>query len=314
MKNTPFHLDPTMTAASVMYKNPAHSLIADRVMPIVAVSNRKFGYITYPVGTFFDVTDSTMGRTASSNQANIKSNRGVGEVLDYGLHDLIPMDDINQANNAPQITANPMMDAAMHLTSLVQNNRERRVAVAVQDIKNYDPKFVEALSAASQWDDPASDPVEAMLVALDKPLMRPNRIVIGQEVWTKIRLNENVAKRIYGANAAGAIITPQALADVLMVAEIIIGQSYMNTAKAGKEATLSRIWGKDVAMLYIDPSANTQGGVTWGFTASYRGRQVETKFKDEKGLGGSQKIQVGESCAEVVIAKQAGFLFKDVIK
>ncbi len=313
-ETVPFHIDATMTAASVGYKNPAHALIADRVLPSVAIVTKKFRYKTYNDDTFFNLPDATMGRTSKSNQVNIASSSETSDVADYGLHDKVPMDDINQSQNASQNAANPLMDAAMHLTSLIQINREKRVADLVQDNANYGSDLVKALSGASRWDNDASDPVKAMLEALDKPLMRPNKIIFGQEAWTQLRLNENVAKRIYGANSAGAIITPQALADVLMVNEVIIGSSYMNTAKRGKEATLKRVWGKNVAMLYIDPSANAQGGITWGFTAAYRHREVMTKFDDEAGLGGSTMIQVGESCRELMIAKQAGFLFKDVIE
>ncbi|MCH9852797.1 MAG: capsid protein, partial [Alphaproteobacteria bacterium] len=99
-ENVPFHIDPVMTAAVVAYRNPAHSYIANNLLPIVNVGMKKFSYRTYPIGTFFDAPDATMGRTGESNQVNIESSAETAEVLDYGLHDLVPADDVSQAQNA----------------------------------------------------------------------------------------------------------------------------------------------------------------------------------------------------------------------
>ncbi len=117
-----------------------------------------------------------------------------------------------------------------------------------------------------------------MLKALDLPLIRPNVVVMGQEVWTALILNPNTAKRISGNDASGRIITKEALASVLNVKEVLVGQAFINTANPGQNATISRLWGKDIAMLFIDPAASNQGGVTFGYTATYADLQVDRRM------------------------------------
>ncbi len=98
-----------------------------------------------------------------------------------------------------------------------QNPSASLIADIVQLSTNYDTGLSETLSGNSQWNNDASDPIKAMLKALDKPLMRPNIIVMRQEVWTALVLNPNTAKRISGNDASGQIITKVALASVLNV-------------------------------------------------------------------------------------------------
>ncbi len=59
--------------------------------------------------------------------------------------------------------------------------------------------------------------------------------------------------------------------------------------------------------------ADTRGGVTFGFTAEWGGR-IAGQWEDKNiGLRGGQRVRVGESVKELIIASQAGYFIEDAV-
>lgn len=128
-----------------------------------------------------------------------------------------------------------------------------------------------------------------------------------------MRKNPNVAKAIYGVNSTGRIIRREELAEVLDVQRVLVGQSFINTARKGQNASLTRTWGKDCALLHTDPAASSNHGVTWDYTAVYEDMRVKRGRDERAGLNGAEIVKVTQSCKEIVAAKRTGFLFKTVV-
>lgn len=305
----PFPIDPELTAIAVMYRN--NRLIADEVMPRVTVGRREFKWNKWALADGFLVPNTLVGRKSTPNQVSIGFTEQESGVFDYGLDDLVPNDDIQSAPPG----YNPLARAVSFLTQLTALDREVRVAAEVFGASNFAAANKSTLSGTSQWSHASSNPVTAIITALDSVVMRPNIAVMGQAVWSKVRQHASVLEAIKSTGGAisSGTVTRQQFADLFELEALYVGESWVNNAKRGQTASMARAWGKHAAFLYRDRVAGEAGQVTFGFTAQYGSRVAGTMDEPKVGLRGSKLVRVGESVREVVTATDLGFLFVDAV-
>jgi hypothetical protein len=65
--------------------------------------------------------------------------------------------------------------------------------------------------------------------------------------------------------------------------------------------------------LYIDPLADSNGGITFGFTAQWQGRVAGSDPEPARGLRGSTRVRVGESVKELCIADKCGYFIQNAV-
>jgi hypothetical protein len=210
MADAPFTVNPQLTAIAVGYKNPDVALIADQVMPRVATAE-KFDYTIYDTSLAYTVPATEVGRRSEPNTVTFGSSTKTDKVADYGLDDPIPQRDIDAFRDMPKPATGgpiePTQLSTMMLSGLIELAREIRVADIVFDSSNYDSGKVKTLSGTSQWSDYSnSDPLSDLLTALDAPLVRPDTLTIGQQVWTALRQHPKIVQAIYKtAQGAGTV-------------------------------------------------------------------------------------------------------------
>lgn len=319
MAPRPFVVDPTLTAIAIGYRNTAQMLIADQVLPRVPVGQETFKYTKYPLSEAFNITDNRVGRRGRVNEVEFSGEEAESSVEDYGLDSPIPNSDIEAAAKAREekrSTFDPEAHATMMLEQYNQLNRERRVAALVHDPATYSAGRKITLAGASQLSDYAnSDPIGVIKAALEGTLVfRPNKVVMGQAVWSKLSGHAKLVEAVRGTTDKG-LITRAQFADLfeLPADAILVGEGFVNTARPGQNVTLGRVWGKHIAFLYIDPLASTQGGVTFGFTAQL-GTKVAGRIEDPHiGLQGGQRIRAGERVRELVVAPDCGYLVQNAV-
>jgi hypothetical protein len=305
-QQAPFPVDVERTALAIAYRNPAY--IADLVLPRVPVSSREFKYLNYPVAETFAAPDTRVGRKSAPNQVTMSGTDATGSVEDFGLDDPIPQADID---NAPA-GHDPLSRSTEQLTDYVALGREVRVAGIVFAAGTYATGYKVQLAGTSQWSDFAnSDPIADIFTAIDTPLLRPNTLVFGRGSYSKLVQHPKVNKAVNGSGSDTGIVKRQQLAELFEVTNIYVGESRLNTAKKGQAATLSRVWGKHMAALHINPQADTRNGVTFGYTAQFGTRVSGSVFDRNIGLRGGQMNRVGESVGELVTAQLAGYFIQD---
>ncbi len=115
MSGTPFPIDPVLTGIIIAYKN--NTLIADQVLPRLTpnLPNKKFTWWRFDFGQFITVGDTKVGRKSTPNEVEFEAEDVEDKTDDYGLDDVIPLDDIN---NAPT-GYDPRAFAAQKLIDLV---------------------------------------------------------------------------------------------------------------------------------------------------------------------------------------------------
>ncbi len=303
----PFATDPVLTSIAIAYRNT--EFIADDVMPRKPVGKKEFKYRTYPKGTFITIPDTRVGRTSAPNRVELGFTELDSATVDDALDDPVPVDDIN---NAPA-NYNPLSAAAQFIADLIELKREQRVAATVFNADNYHANNKVVLAGDSQWSDfTDSNPIDAIMAAMDVCFMRPNTFVIGRAAATKLFQHPKVIKAVNGNSGDSGYARRSQLEELFEMA-IKIGSGWYNSAKPGQTPSASRLWGKHASLLYLNPMADTMRGVTWGLTAQF-GTRIGGKIDDKDvGMHGGVRVRVGESVKEVVTANDVGYFFEDAV-
>lgn len=309
MATRPFPITPELTAVAIAYRNPDVALIADAVLPRTP-TKADFKYLTRPLADGFTVPNALVGRKSTPTEIETSLAEVTAKVVDYGFDDLLPVEDLDDQD----MGLNLLGDTVGWLTNLLNLAREQRAATLVFAAGTFNSGLRTTLSGTSQWSDRTnSNPLTAIAAALDLPPMRPNIAVFGQQTWTQLRMHPAIVQAVFGTAQTGGIVSRQAFADLFELQEVLIGQGFVNSAKAGQTASLARVWGKHAAFLYRDRAAGPQRGVTFGFTAETGGRIAGQLPEPEKGLRGSVRVRVGERVKEVVTSDQLGYFFQDAV-
>lgn len=322
---TPFVIDAGLTAIVQNYHNPDYTLIADAVMPRVNVGGETYKYDVYNTADMFTVPDTTIGRRSAPNQVEFGAQQKTGSVIDRGLDAPVPARDIEVAKTQRaqgNSSFDPEARAVEGVTSLVRLGREIRVAKVVQDADNYDADKVLSLSGSDQWSDPASEIIEMIQDGCDSTFIaRPNIGVTDRRVLTFMSRHPAIVEAIAGTGAKRGIARKEEIAELFGLKEILVGESWLNSARSGRPANMQRTWGNSFALLYRNSEAQAKDGLpTWGFTAEWHvaagnSAMIAGRMVDPNGGGllGSVTMRAGEFAEEHVQAKSSGFLFQNVI-
>lgn len=322
MTKRPFPVDPSLTAIAIGYRNPAQAMIAKKVLPPLPVLQENFKWTEYPLSEAFTLPDTRVGRKGQVPQLEFSGEEKAASVADYGLDAPIPNSDVQaaaQARAEGRSTIDPEKLATEQLTGLIELDREVRVAAVVQDANSYAADKKVTLAGNSQLSDFAnSDPIAVITTGFEGTLIyRPNTVVMGRAVWTVIRRHPKLINAVKGGQAEDGLITKQQFADLFEfdVERFLIGESYVNTAKKGQDVALSRVWGKHIELLYVDPSKGQadDAKITYGFTAELGGRVAGSIDDPDIGLQGGRRTRVGERVKELICAKDVGYQIRNAV-
>ena len=310
--NAPFEYSAELTAVANAYTNEA--FIAEMVVPHIRVNQEIFEYATIPKGTRFTIPDTYVGRMSQPNQVEFSQTLTESRVVDYALDSPVPSRDVLQAPEG----VNPEAFAAEHVAELIMLSKEQKVSAMVFNANNYAAANKATLSGTSQWSHSSSDPVKAILTAMDGMIMRPNTMVIGQEVLTQLILHPKLVAAYQGNEGAyGKIPGVAWLANYFGLQRVFVGQAWYNATTFGQDPSISRLWGKHAALLHYRPNAIPGKATTWGGvfywpqggSAMFSGRINDP----DMGARGGVRVRVGMSYKELVIASDFGYLFVNAV-
>lgn len=306
MANAPFVTDPVRTAIAMAYTNAEY--IADRVLPRVPVGGREYKYTMYNKADRFTIPDSTVGRKGRVNEVEFGATESTSMIKDYGLEDPIPQSDIDAAKGTD---IDPLSDATESLTELILLGREKRVATLVHTKANF--TLSETISGTDQWDDEASNPITQISDGLETPLVRPNTMVLNGAGALALRRNPAIVKAYNGSLGDTGMVPLEFIRELFELKQILIGRAKNNTANIGQNLTLADVWGNHCALLYINPNAKANKGITFGWTAQFKGRVAGTRLDPDIGLEGGTRVRVGEMVDERIVASDVAYFLENII-
>jgi hypothetical protein len=304
-QNSPIPVIPFLTSISVNYRN--NRLIADEVLPRVQVGKQDFRYLKYSMADSFTIPNTLVGRTSKPSQAEFGATAATDSTRDYALDNPIPTIDIE---NAAGTGYDPEARGTEVTTNLILLDREVRTASLVFAAANYATGNKVTLTHA--WDDTVdSTPIADITGALNSMVMRPNIMVVGQDVATALQTHPDILKAYFGNLGDSGIVPTPFLAQLFGLDAFLVGQGWLNTAKPGQTPTVSRVWGKLAALIYRDSLASADQGVSFGLTAQFGSRIAGRIIDQDMGMRGGVRLRIGESVKELITAPDLGYLFSN---
>jgi len=317
LNTSAFPINNELSAVAIAFQNPQAHLIADQVLPRIP-GPQKFTYTRYAPEQGYTIPDTRVGRKSEPNMVDFGGTQITLETEDYGLDDLVPNSEVAAFEAMPKPSTcgpvDPMSLSTMMLTNLVLLDREVRVANLVFNAATYAAGNQATLSGTSQWSDFVNaNPVDAILAALDIPLVRPNVLVIGQLAVTKFRQHPRIVQAIGNSAQTSGNASLEQIAELLDLEKIIVGRAFYNTAKKGQPPVMARAWGKHAALIHVDKLSAQLEQPTFGMTAQFGDRIAGVIPSPTTGLRGGSRVRSGESVKEVIISQEAGYYFQNVV-
>lgn len=306
------HAQQALNDFSVRYQN--EETVWRDVMPLKTVKKRSDRYYVFDRATAFEQTDDTTAPNADANEITLKMSDDNYSVKDHALAAWVPVETIENADDAIK----PELDAAESVRAQLENRHEVRVAGKIFVAGAYGAQNKVTLAGASQWSDYVnSDPLSALMAAIDALIVRPNRLLLGADTWRVLRQHPKLAAAIFplggNANRGGTLATAEALAALLELDKVVIGRARVNTAAPGQNANIVRAWGKH-ALLYKFVENPGQNDVTLGVTFSESQSNPVRDIDKKKGVKGSVYIKDGWNEDIKIVAADAGYFFENAVQ
>jgi hypothetical protein len=315
-----FPIDPQATGIAVAYQNTAASLIQEQVCPRSAVPSKLFSWVEYddPYQAF-RVPQTRVGPRGRVPELEFTASQRTGLAEDHGLRIPLSWDDLNTPGRSEKDKRGVRDRAAGLLTSVLQLRLEVAIADLYFSLSSYPTAQRETLAGVDQLNNGSyvGDPLKLIHDGLDACLVRPNTIIFGQPSWSVYRSLAAVVSASLGNDGTKGFASRERLKEIFEVENILVGSSWVNTAKPGEATARTRAWGKHISMCYIDPSANHLGGVSFGSTFEFRvgGNSRIAGFIPDRNIGalGGEYAQVAEFVVPKVIASHAGYHIHDAV-
>lgn len=309
-------IDQALTDVSVGYKNGEY--VADRVLPVVPVDHKSDKYYVHGKD-LFRVRDDRRSPGGEARKSRWTLSNSPYFCEGHALKDFVAREDQSDAD--PQLDL--LMDTTEVLTDQILLNQE--VSLVTLLAAGMTGSSVVDL-AAIKWNNDANDPVkkikEQALVIGKRTGKRPNVLTLSAPVFDAISENAKVTARITGAaDLPSAKVTPQQLASLLMIDEVIVASAIKDTANEGQTAVTDWVWGAYGLLQYRprNPGRKTLSlGYTFHWTKAFQnadgeaaGAQFVKRYYWEPNT--ADVVEVHKYYDQVLVATDAGVLFTNAI-
>lgn len=282
------HVNRPLTNISIAYMQDASGFVADKVFPNIPVQKQSDRYFRYDRADFW--------RNQFKKRAPGTESAGSGWKIDstptyycekWALHKDI--DDETRANadaplNMDRDTTEWLSQQALISREVEWSSKYFTTSVWTGiDGTNGDITGVISGAGANQavrWNDSASNPivdVKTQATNIQKRTgMRPNKLVVGREVWDALSENDELVGRINATsgNNNPAIVTRQAVAALMELDEILVADGIQATNEENPSfetsLTTSFIASTNALLVYAAPRASLMqpsGGYTFSWSA-----------------------------------------------
>lgn len=264
------HIDQALTNISVAYMQSNDTFVASKVFPVIPVDKQTNKYFTFPKEAWFkdEARKRTDGTETAGSGYTVSTDSYSCDV--WGFHKDLGAQ--LRANADAQIN---LERGAVQFVTQRMLMRQELQWVADYFVGSIWGTTVTGATNFVRWSDYInSDPVEDIENAKETILsttgFMPNTIVMGYQVWRKLKNHPDIYDRLKGAGGAGPrTITKQQVAAIFEVDNIYVPQGIQATNVEGETAAWSFLQGKHLWIGYVNPSPGMEmpsAGYTFHWT------------------------------------------------
>jgi len=294
-------VDQLLGNISVKYRNV--NFIADQVFPFVPVKKESDLYRTYD-------RDFRLPETLRSAKGVAKEHNFSVGTSTYTLEQHSLKDYVSDRDAENYEIGDLRADTTEELTDKILLRMEKSVADLFVTTTSWSNN--QSLSTAQQWslDTTTSNPIVRMdtatTVVLEESGMMPNYAIIPHRVMLAAKNHSSVIDRV---KYTSADITPQMLAGLFDIPQILSPKAVVDSAAEGVTASISALWGDNVFVGYKAERPSIMRP-SCGYTFKNAIPMVK-RWRDEDRQ--SEVIEVNMYYQPKVVASLAGYLLKDVL-
>jgi hypothetical protein len=248
------HIDQVLTNIALGWPN--NGFVGERLFPTVTVRKQSDKYYTFGRETW--VTNFGGDVRAPGSVAN--EIPGLAVSLDTYFaqeHSLqIPVTDEERENTDSPLS--PDRDGTELVTAKILLGRELAMHSMVTTAANYPADHTVTLAGATQFDDPASDPIGVFKTAIrkihSKLFLLPNVAVVPWQVMSVMEDHPDFIERIKYSQAGA--VTSQIIGSLVGITNFIVPSvGYNSAVNPGTAEALTYLWGNDILIAYVPPRA-----------------------------------------------------------
>lgn len=300
--------DEVLTHLAAGYRQAG--FVGEQIAPVVYTEKEGIKVPVYGKGSFVEYeTERAVG--AASNVITMDRGKTLPVVLEE--HDLAAGVDYREQHESRH---DEKAKAARRVAAGIQLKQELEIARLIQSKSVYQSGHTEDLASAAekQWSHEQSDVQEALEKAKEKVRaacgIRPNILVVGAQVLSKLRMNAGLRGHLSGSERK-VLLNVETLKHLLDVDDIIVGESVF-APNSGKDT--QDVWG-NFASLIVRPTivsdGNDEGQTAFAYTFRRRGMPMVDRY-DEVG-GKVEMVRYTDIRKPAVVGSACGYLFQNVI-
>lgn len=300
-------VDPVLTNLSIGFKN--EKFLWDKIAPSSKVDQKSGTFFIYTRDFWFRRPQGVKrGSDGEYSRVGYGVSTDTYNTDEHGLEHAI--DDAKR--KASQTPEDLETIGTQYLTNLIQLELEKQVAAAAFVTGVWGTS--NTLTGANKWSDyDGSDPIANVDLATRTVKRntgaKPNTLFVGRLGWENLKEHPLILDK-YKHTQKG-IMTPELVAAVLDVDELVVGDSVENTAQEGASFTGGDIWTDNALVLVRNNPALGVANGAYTFQWDERGNipwAVET-YRDEKVR--SDILRVFSHWVVKIVSAQHGYLFLD---
>lgn len=333
------HVNVPLTNISIAFMQSADSFVADRVFPNIPVQKQSDRYFRYDRSDFW--------RNQFQSRAPGTESAGSGWKIDSSptyfadvkaLHKDIDDQIRSNADNPLDMDR----DATLFLSQQAMIGREvtwasnyfttgvwTGITGSAADVTGVAASPISASNEVLQWDNSNGTPIQDVKLQADNSQLRtglrPNKLVLGRQVWTKTSESPSLVDRIkYSGGvspATPAKVSLAAAATLFEVDEVMVAAGVQATSPENPafetSLTTSFIAGKRALLVYSNPAPSLlspSGGYTFSWVgylnAGGMGQRIK-KFRME--WLSSDRVEGEMAYDQKLVCSDCGVFFNSII-
>lgn len=320
------HVNRPLTDISIAFVQRANNFIASKVFPNIPVAKKSDQFFTFDRGSFN--RDEMAERAPSTESAGggytVSTDSYTAKL--YAFHK--DVDDAIRDNADSPLNLDREATDYVTTKALIKREKLWTTSFFATGLWTTDITGVAAAPGAGQvlqWNDASSNPIEDVATGkktiLQSTGYEPNVLVIGYEVWTKLKDHADIIDRIKYSGGVSpsspAMVSEAAVAALMGVDRLLVMKSIENTAKEGQTASHSFIGGKKALLCYAAPSPGIMtptAGYTFSWTghigAGPEGNRIR-RFRMENLK--SDRIEIEMAFQQKLVAADLGYFFTSIV-
>lgn len=295
------HTNKPLTNVAVDYKNAEY--IADQVLTNIPVKKESDLYYTFVRD--FRIPETLRANGSPSNRISWAVSTTAYALQEHALKDVITDRD---RGNADDIDVD--VKTTETLTDKILLRKEFDAATQLFTTGSWGNNASATTATSWAYNTTTSNPIgnvqSASTVILKNSGRRPNKMIMGSDVFDALKGNTNVFNRVQYVERA--IVTAELLASLFDLDKVFVGNAVYDAGLEGVAESITSVWGPNALLAYISNNPGMKELTAAGML-EIKGKYNTKKWRDEE-VGGDW-IEVSSMFVPKLIATSCGYYFSN---